>query len=201
MAREFDALMDDRVAHSPTGRIVVVAHDWGSTHAWRWARAKKDPPVEAFVALSVGSSFRFDVFEHGFNAFTWLYGLWFGAARYVPFLRKVVATSIVSAAGYRSDTAMALWKDAYHYWDRGILVLSILPQALFFLNYRREYLDFKFPVLYLRTRLDRIASTAAFERWLQERADCRFVLYPDYNHWFPEQHADVVLAEIRSFLG
>ena len=201
MAREFDAVLDELVHRSPTGKLVLVAHDWGATHAWRWAGAKAGPPVEAFVALSVGSSFRYDVFEHGANAFTWLYGLWFGAARYVPFLRKVVAKSIVAAAGYRSDTAQDLWKDAYHYWDRGILVLTILLQALFFLNYRHEYLDFPFPVLYLRTKLDRIASTAAFERRLKERPDCRFVDYPEFNHWFPEQHADVVLEEIRAFLG
>ena len=66
---------------------------------------------------------------------------------------------------------------------------------------RHEYLDFPFPVLYLRTKLDRIASTAAFERRLKERPDCRLVDYPEFNHWFPEQHADVVLEEIRAFLG
>ena len=53
-----------------------------------------------------------------------------------------MATLIVRFAGYRSETAMDLWQDAYHYWDRPSLLLTILPQALFFLFYRREYLDY-----------------------------------------------------------
>jgi pimeloyl-ACP methyl ester carboxylesterase len=201
MAREFDATLDDLARQSPTGKLILVAHDWGATHTWRWARARKDPPIEKMVALSVGSSFRYDIFEHGLNAFTWMYGLWFGSAWYVPFLRKAVAKSIVSAAGYRSDTAMDLWRDAYHYWDRPSLLATILLQSLVFLFYQSEYLNFPFPVLYLRTKVDRIASTSAFERTLRSRSDCRIVIYDQYNHWFPEQHSDVVLTEVRAFLG
>ncbi len=201
MAREFDQLLDDLAAQSPTGKLIVIAHDWGATHTWRWARGRKNPPIEKLVTFSVGSSFRYDVFEHGLNAFSWLYGIWFGSAWYLPFLRKAVADSIVKSAGYRSETAVGLWQDAYHYWDRPSLLLTILPQALFFLFHQPEYLDFPFPVLYMRTPLDRIASTAAFERLIQSRADCRLVVYPDYNHWFPEQHSDVVLPEVRAFLG
>ena len=201
MSREFDETMDDLAQKSHTGRLIFVAHDWGATHTWRWARGRKNPPIEKMVALSVGSSFRYDVFEHGLNAFTWLYGIWFGSAWYIPFLKKPVARSIESAAGYRSETALDLWKDAYHYWDRPSLLLTILPQALFFLFYKPEYLDFPFPVLYLRTKLDRIASTAAFERKIKSRPDCRLVIYEQFNHWFPEQHSDVILAEVRAFFG
>lgn len=201
MVREFDATMDALAQKSPTGLLRFIVHDWGATHTWRWARSRKNPPIEKMVALSVGSSFRYDVFEHGLNAFTWLYGIWFGSAWYVPFLRKLVAKSIEGAAGYRSETAMELWQDAYHYWDRPSLVLTILPQALLFLFYKSEYLDFAFPVLYMRTKLDVIASTAAFERIIKSRSDCRLVIYDQYNHWFPEQHSDVVLPEVRAFLG
>jgi len=201
LAEEFDRQMDELARLSPTGKLVIIAHDWGATHTWRWARAHSSPPIEKLVAFSVGSSFRYDVFEHGLRAFTWLYGLWFGAAWYLPFLRRTVAQSIVSAAGYRSATAMDLWQDAYHYWDRPSLLLTILPQALLFLFYRPEYLSFTFPVLYLRTPLDRIASTAAFERLIQSRPDCRMVIYKQYNHWFPEQHSDTVLPEVRAFLA
>ncbi len=200
MAREFDETLDALARQSPTGKLVILAHDWGATHTWRWARGRQNPPIEKLVAFSVGSSFRYDVFEHGLNAFTWLYGIWFGSAWYLPFLRQAVAKSIVAAAGYRSETAMALWRDAYHYWDRPSLLLTILPQALFFLFYQPEYLDFPFPVLYMRTRLDRIASTAAFERHIQSRPDCKFIVYEQYNHWFPEQHSQVVLPEVRAFL-
>lgn len=201
MAREFDQTFDELARQSPTGKLRIIAHDWGATHTWRWARSRKEPPIEKLVALSVGSSFRYDVFEHGLNAFTWLYGIWFGSAWYLPILRRAVAQSIVKGAGYRSVTADELWRDAYHYWDRPSLLLTILPQALFFLFHKPEYLDFPFPVLYLRTKLDRIASTTAFEKRMKERPDCRMVIYPEYNHWFPEQHSDVVLEEVRRFGG
>jgi pimeloyl-ACP methyl ester carboxylesterase len=200
MNREFDTLMDELVSNSPTGKLIIIAHDWGATHTWRWARQKKNPPIEKLVALSVGSSFRYDIFEHGFNAFTWLYGLWFCAAWYFPLLRKTVAVSIAKQAGYRSETANELWQDAYHYWDRPSLLLTILFQSLFFLFYKPAYLDFDFPVLYLRTKLDRIASTAAFEKSLQARKNSRLIIFEKFNHWFPEQHSDVVLPEIRSFI-
>jgi pimeloyl-ACP methyl ester carboxylesterase len=200
MNAEFDALLDGLAAKSPTGKLVIVCHDWGATHTWRWARSRKNPPIERLVALSVGSSIRYDVWEHGFGVITWFYGMWFGSSWYVKALRKPVASSIVSAAGYRSETAMELWRDAYHYWDRFSLLLTFLPQSFKLINYLPEYLDFQFPVLYMRSKLDRIASTAAFEKIVQSRPDCRFVLFEGYNHWFPEQHSDEVLAHIRKFL-
>jgi hypothetical protein len=27
------------------------------------------------------------------------------------------------------------------------------------------------------------------------------LVYEQYNHWFPEQHSDVVLPEVRAFLN
>lgn len=199
--KEFDQALDELARQSPTGKLVIIAHDWGATHSWRWARSRQDPPLEKMVAFSVGSSFRYDIFEHGLFAFTWLYGLWFCSAWYVPFLRGAVAKSIVGAAGYQSATAKDLWQDAYHYWDRPSLIVTILFQALLFLFYKPEYVNFSFPVLYMRSKLDKIASTRAFEKHIQSRADCRMVVYPDYNHWFPEQHSDVVLPEVRNFLA
>jgi pimeloyl-ACP methyl ester carboxylesterase len=200
IAHEFDQLMDELARTSPTGKLIIIAHDWGAAHTWRWARSRKNPPVEKLVAFSVGSSVRFDIVEHGLNAFTWFYGFWFSLAWYLPFLRKIVASSVVRTAGYHSETAMDLWKDAYHYWDRPALLLTILPQVFLFLFYMPEYLDFPFPVLYMRSGWDRIASTAAFERRLRARPDCRIVVHEDFNHWFPEQHSDAVLPEVRAFL-
>lgn len=202
IAKEFDQHMKQLSIESPTGKLIFIAHDWGATHVWRWARRHQaDPPIERFVALSVGSSFRFDVLEHGLSAFRWMYGLWFALAWYVPFLRTLVSQTIVRYGGYRSSTAADLWKDAYHYWDRLVLPLTILLQAFGLINYECEYLDFSFPVLYIRAPNDRIASTAAFERLLQARPDCGMVLFERTCHWFPEQHSGAVLQHVRSFVG
>ena len=200
MNYEFDMIMDDLVQTSPTGKLVIVAHDWGGTHAWRWARKKKSPPIESFVALSVGSSFRYDICEHGFNSFAWLSGLWFSLGWYVPCLRFLLSKTLVKYGGYRSETASELWKDAYHYWDRPILLLVFFPRMFCFLGCGCEYLDFDFPVLYIRCRQDRIASTSAFEKLLLGRADCRMLVLDDACHWFPEQRSDLVLPHLRAFL-
>ncbi len=66
---------------------------------------------------------------------------------------------------------------------------------------REEYLDFYFPVLYVRCGQDRIASTSAFEQRLRERADCRIVVLDEACHWFPEQDTDLVLRHLRVFLA
>ena len=201
ISSEFDQYMNMLSMKSPTGKLIFVAHDWGATHAWRWARQHPVPPIEKFVALSVGSSFRFDVLEHGLSAFVWMYGLLFSLAWYVPFLRTPIGQSLVKFGGYRSSTAASLWKDAYHYWDRLVLPLTIIPQALGLINYQREYLDFPFPVLYIRAPEDRIASTAAFERLLRARPDCRIVVLERACHWFPEQQSGAVLQHVREFLA
>ena len=200
IAREFDQHMNKLSIESPTRKLIFVAHDWGATHVWRWARQQSDPPIEKFVALSVGSSFRFDIWEHGLSAFVWMYGLWFSLAWYIPCIRTLVSRTL-RFGGYRSPTAVGLWKDTYHYWDRLILPLTILPQALGLINYQREYLDFTFPVLYIRATDDRIASTAAFERLLRARPDCRIVIFERTCHWFPEQRSEAVLPHVREFLA
>ena len=202
LADEFDQLLEAAARRSPTGRLVIIAHDWGATHTWRYARAHPgSAPIEKLVALSVGSSFRYDAGEHGWRALQWLYGVVFGAAWWLPFMRGVVAAAIVSQAGYRSETASQLYRDAYHYWDRFSLLLTWPAYVLGAVGRQPEYLDFPFPVLYLRCPLDRIASTAAFERVVQSRPGCRFGVLAGANHWFPEQQAERVLEEVRPFLA
>jgi pimeloyl-ACP methyl ester carboxylesterase len=196
IAKEFDENMDALAKNSPTGKLVVVAHDWGATHTWRWIRNQHDAPVEKLVALSVGSSFRYDVYEHGLNVFSWLSGLWFSLGWYLPFMRPILTASLVRYGGYRSATAAELWRDAYHYWDRPMLLLTFIPRALM-PPFASEYTDFHFPVLYLRSPMDRIASTAAFEQRLATGG--RKVVMAG-NHWFPEQHSADVIAELRAFL-
>lgn len=52
----------------------------------------------------------------------------------------------------------------------------------------------------MRSKLDRIASTRAFEDEVKRRPDCRFVELAGANHWFPEQQSELVIAELRRFL-
>jgi len=54
---------------SPTGKIIPIGHDLGATHFWQYVRRRDGRvPFEKLVALSVGSSFRYDIWEHGLNA-------------------------------------------------------------------------------------------------------------------------------------
>ncbi len=50
-----------------------------------------------------------------------------------------------------------------------------------------------------RTKLDDIASIAAFEKSLQTKPARRIRVFEQYNHWFLEQYSEVALLEIRSF--
>jgi pimeloyl-ACP methyl ester carboxylesterase len=199
--RDFHAAMDRLWSSSPTGELVLVAHDWGATYAWEYLRRHPGARVESMVALSVGSSFRYDVWEHGLFAAAWLYAFLFGLPQVLPlpWVRRGLADAIVSRGGYRSDTAGDLYLDTYHY--RGGFLWPIkLPWFMLGAAHQKPYTEFMFPVLYIRSPLDRIASTSAFEQELRRREDCRCLVWDDVNHWFPEQHAQRVLAEIRTFV-
>ncbi|WNG30114.1 alpha/beta hydrolase [Cystobacter fuscus] len=202
LREEVARLFDDLAAASPTGKLVVIAHDWGATYTWAYARERHpQAPIEKLVALSVGSSFRYDLGEHGLRALGWFYALFFSLPYYVrvPLLQRAVSEAIQRSAGYRGERADQLHQDCYHYWH-GPLWLVRWPFALLGAEYQKPYTDFPFPVLYIRSPFDRMASTDAFERTVREREDCRFRLFEDVNHWFPEQHAERVLAEVRTFL-
>ena len=201
--QEFDAHMATLIANSPTGKVSLVAHDWGATFSWRFIRRNHPASgIDRMASLSVGSSFRYDVFEHGLGAATWMYAFLFGLPYYVPndAVRRGVAGMIVKYAGYRSDTASELYRDCYHYWH-GLFWPVKLPFFMLGAGYRRPYTGFDFPVLYMRSALDRIASTQAFEDEVRRRPDCRFVELPEANHWFPEQQSELVIAELRRFLA
>lgn len=199
---EFAAALAEIVTHSPTGKLIPIAHDLGATITWRTARRRKGAPFEKLVSLSVGSSFRYDIWEHGLNAFTWLYQVIY----ILPYtlrlraLQKLLAYLLVNVAGYKSPTADEVWRDVYHYWEGWLWPLR-LPFYLLGAAYEPAFLDFDFPVLFMRSPIDRIASTRAFEAELQRRADCRFIELQGVNHWFPEQQPELVLAELRRFLA
>lgn len=204
LQHEIDQILAERIAASPTGQIVVIAHDWGATRSWSFIRrqgAAGNQPIEKMVSLSVGSSFRFDLGEHGLRALGWTYSALFGSPAFIPIraYRRLVAWIIIRFGGYQSDNLETFHRDCYHYWY-GLVRLLAVPTDLLGLRYRPGYTGFTFPVMYLRSPFDRIATTAAFERAVQERADCRYRLYADANHWFPEQQAERVLEEIRTFL-
>ncbi len=199
--RAFDAALQERIAASPTGQVIVVAHDWGATCTWDYIRHHDGAGIEKLVAFSVGSSFRWDVWEHGLNAFTWLYSVFLILAHVLPIpaFRRFVAHIWATYSGYRSEQAETLHKDCYHYWY-GLLLPFTLVFQLAGVRYRPAYTAFRFPVLYMRSHMDRIASTKAFEQYLQTRADCRLVVVPNANHWFPEQQAETVLPVVRAFI-
>lgn len=199
LSREFAALVDAVIAASPTGRLVLVAHDWGATFGWELVRRRPDLPLEAMVALSVGSSFRYDVWEHGPSALLWLYNCVFGLPYYLPMgAARRLQSAGLRLAGYRSPTVGDAYLDSFHYWDWPQR-LARLPARLLGVGAQPGFTDIRFPVLYVRTALDRIATTAAFERHLRGAPGSRVVHEPDLNHWFPEQRPDVLLREIRAF--
>lgn len=201
---EVDTILAGLIENSPTGKIVLVAHDWGSTCSWKFLRTHPQyrDRIESFVALSVASSFRFDVWEHGLRALGWSYSTLFGLPYYLRFaaVQKFVTNTIMNGGGYRSDRNETLHQDVYHYWY-GPLRPFLLPFDFLGIRIRPAFLDFTFPVLFIRSPYDRMPSTAGFERAMQERENCRLVIYDDANHWFPEQHSDRVLKEIRTFVA
>lgn len=199
LSREFAALVDVVIAASPTGKLIIIAHDWGATYTWELVRSRPDLPIERLIALSVGSSFRYDLAEHGLRAFTWLYNIIFGMHYYLPTapVRRLL-TAALTVAGYQSPSIDAVAYDCYHYWDWPLRLLK-LPFRLFGLGRQPAFTDIRFPVLFIRSKMDRIATTAAFETHLRGRADCRVLLLDRVNHWFPEQQSEQVLMEIRQF--
>lgn len=200
---EFDAALTEVISRSPTGQIIPIVHDLGATHTWRYARRRQGQvPFEKLVALSVGSTLRYDLWEHGLRAFVWLYQLIYIAPYTLGWrpLQRLLTYLLVNAVGYQSDTADEVWRDTYHYWDGWFWPLR-LPFYLLGAKYERPFLNFPFPVLYLRSEIDRLATTEAFETELARRPDCRGLVLPNVTHWFPEQQSEMVLAQIRDFLA
>lgn len=201
LQREVDEALDQLAARSPTGKLILVAHDWGATSCWSWIRRRPGAPVEKFVSLSVGSSFRYDVWEHGLDALAWMYSgvLCLGYLLPVRPIDSLLAWMTCRFAGHRHPQAATLARDCWHYWYGPVTLLSA-PISLLGLRYRPGFVDFDFPVLYLRSEQDSIASTAAFERHLSAREDCVVEVWPGLNHWFPEQESRRVLERIRAFV-
>ncbi len=200
---EVGAAFAEVAAQSPTGQLIPIAHDLGATYTWRFVRAQTNPPFEKLVALSVASSFRYDVWEHGLNALTWLYQIPYivpYTLRIRPF-QNLLGYLLTRFAGYRSETANEAWRDTYHYWDGWFWPIKLPFTFWGILGREPEYLDFRFPVLFMRSHIDRIASTKAFEAELQHRPDCKFVFLQGVNHWFPAQQSELVLAQLREFLA
>ena len=198
---EVDRVLDQLAARSPTGQLILVAHDWGATSCWSWIRRRPRAPVEKFVSLSVGSSFRYDVWEHGPTALTWLYSSVLSMGYFAPSrpVDAALAWMTCRLAGHRHPRAETLARDCWHYWYGPVTVLAA-PISLIGLRYQPGFVDFDFPVLYLRSEQDAIASTVAFERHLEERDDCQIEVWSGVNHWFPEQDPERVLARIRAFV-
>ncbi|MGJ3241090.1 MAG: alpha/beta fold hydrolase [Anaerolineae bacterium] len=198
MRCEFAEHLTHLIADSPTGQVIPIAHDLGATYTWRYIRQQGGAGIERFVSLSVGSSFRYDIWEHGASAITWLYSLIYILPYYLPFapFRRMLAQALTQTAGYQSDSAEKVYQDVFHYWYAPLWLVRF---PIFFIPLP-DYTAFDFPVLFIRSEWDRIASTNAFERTLAQRADSRVLVWEEVTHWFPEQQSQRVLTEIRSFL-
>ena len=202
LADELAEAIAQLATESPTGKIIPIGHDLGATYIWQYVRQRGGQvPIEKLVALSVGSSFRYDLWEHGLNAFTWLYQIPYilPYTLRLPALQKLLAYLLVNIAGYRSERSADVWRDTYHYWDGWLWPLR-LTFYLLGAAYQPAFLNFDFPVLYMRSKIDRIATTRAFETAVKTRPDCRYALLDGVNHWFPEQQPQLVLAELATFL-
>lgn len=165
LTRDFEAALRAVIARSPTGRIIVIAHDWGATYTWALVRRHPALPIERMVSLSVGASFRYDLAEHGARAVNWLYALVFAIPYYVPApaVRRAVAALIVHAAGYHSPTAPELYHDCYHYWAGPFQALA-WPWRALGLGARPPFTEFSFPVLFVRAPPDRLAPPRPLKR-------------------------------------
>lgn len=206
------------------GRIALFAHDFGATNCWRYLREERvdSAKIDFFVSCSVGSSMRYDVWEHGFRAFLWLYAFVFSLTYYYEKMlclapsnkRKhdsiaeiAVGWIYKSFAGLPSYLANPRSCDGVHYWY-GFANFIKFPfefvgcrRAFELFRFGGEFVDFTFPVAYVRAVDDRIASTHAFEETLKSRDDCRIlVLDPSARHWFLYTHVDVVRQELVAFL-
>ncbi len=200
--KEFTVQMDALIKESPSGKLILVAHDWGAAYAWRYIKDKGDACIERMVALSVAPSPRFDIWEHGVRALGWSYRMLFSIPYYIPASSRALGWALTHIAGYEGSDLRHLSKDCYHYWD-GIAWPFLAPLTLLGLVQKpEERLDFTFPILFIRAPMDRFATTEAFEDMLARRAGCRLIiLSPECNHWFPAQQSELVLWELRSFLA
>lgn len=113
LQRHFNAAIFEVIDKSPTGKVVLVAHDWGATYTWQFLKdyVKEHHSiasvVEFYVALSVGSTLRYDVWEHGWRAFLWLYSSLFCLPFYFPNVdafKRVLWTTLTLFAGYKAKS-------------------------------------------------------------------------------------------------
>jgi pimeloyl-ACP methyl ester carboxylesterase len=200
--KEFAIQMNVLLKNSPSGKLILIAHDWGAAYAWRYIKDKGDSCIERMVAMSVGPSPRFDIWEHGFRALGWSYRFMLSLPYYVPASSRPVGWALTRFAGYKGSDLQRLSKDCYHYWD-GVAWPFLAPLTLLgLLQKRPERLHFSFPILFIRSPVDRLVSTEGFETMLAKRPDCRLIILSrDFNHWFPAQHSELVLKELRTFLA
>ena len=59
-------------------KFSIVAHDFGAAWCWSWVKQQQQnrTKVASFITISVGSEFRYDLFELGpLGALTWCYSL------------------------------------------------------------------------------------------------------------------------------
>jgi len=202
---EIAASILSRIIESPSGKVVIVAHDFGATYAWNFVRNNisiANQHIEQMVSFSVGSSFRYDVWEHGPNALTWCYAILPALVFFCPFFPlKYLFWWIWRSIGFPGDY-LPSEIDLHPYWYAPFFVFRMLFDFFFgMLHTGLGFVDFKFPVFFLRSRIDSIASNDRFEKLLERRGDCKLKILPfSATHWFLFHHSDVIMPEFRAFL-
>lgn len=197
--KEFAAHLQTLVRESPTGKIAVVAHDWGAAYTWRFVRELGGEGIDRMLALSVAATPQFDIWEHGVRALSLSYRSLLSLPYYIPATSEPVAWLLSRLAGYSGPDWKNLSKDCYHYWADIVWPLKAPFVLLGLLDRPGEELDFKFPVVFLRSSIDRLWSTEAFEQKLLQRRDCKLVILKKAQHWFPEHQSRLVIKELRTF--
>lgn len=203
--RHYGACLLDVINSSPTGKVVIVAHDWGATYTWNFLKEYDDVAtecIEYFVSLSVGSSFRYDIWEHGFKAFLWLYNVLFCLPYYFyvfSFFKNILYFLLTTFAGYKHETAPNE-QDCWHYWFAPFRMLK-LPFLWLGFWAEKEFLNFTFPVLFIRSKVDSLASTKKFEKKLTWNVHNCSIFVEDFKsqHFFPEPESKYVISKIRDF--
>jgi len=215
--REFFTTMDF-LTDQPSGQhLAVCAHDYGASYMWTYIRhryrERRALKLDFYIDCSVGSSFRFDVFEAGPHwALMWLYSITFALVYFFPVLGGLVESLLAKVAHYPRDGKGLSARNMWWYSYQGTSVMFRIPFDLVGITYwlaaKRivdqggpEFLAFDFPVLFAAcSSIERHAYTSAFVEHVVSTGG-EFVPVPlRFGHFFPSTQPHWLIERIEAFL-